>query len=105
MFTGSYFITVPKNDKGYQEYDIGIEHTENMEEYALSPEEYRELHKNGVFRTLENELDVYISDGESCRMNAKDLQRVYMAIDITEGVFMKAVKRAIELGTCMFLDF
>jgi len=40
------FITVPKNDQGYQDYDIGIDESENFLSYRLSPEEYNARRKS-----------------------------------------------------------
>ena len=101
-----YYITVPKNEQGYKEHDIGIEHTENMEEFIVPEEEYIKLHRNGVFGVLENEyLDVYISDGESSELSAEQLKKVYNAISVLPGTFLTAVDKAIEYGTCILLDF
>jgi len=100
------FITVPKNDQGYQDYDIGIDESENFLSYKLSPEEYDRLFKAGVFRILEGMFkDVYISDGERNMITAEQFNKVGNAIDIVDGVFMNAVRKAKEYGTCVFLDF
>ena len=100
------WITVPKNQKGYEEYDVGIEHTENMDEFKLSPEEYHDLLKAGVFRILENTYkELYIDDFESATITADQLKTVYNAINVIDGVFIKAVDLAIKYGTCVFMDF
>lgn len=100
------WITVPKNQKGYNEYDMGIEHTENMDEFKLSPDECRELYRSGVFRILENTYkELYIEDTESNTITAEQLKAVYDAINVVKGVFMTAVDLAIKYGTCVFLDF
>ena len=100
------WITVPKNQKGYEEYDFGIEHTENMDEFKLSPEEYHKLLKAGVFRILENTYkELYIDDFESATITVEQLKAVYNAINVVEGDFLKAVDLAIKYGTCVYLDF
>ena len=35
----------------------------------------------------------------------KAVKNVYDVINVISGVFMEAVNKAIELGTCLFLDF
>ncbi len=100
------WITVPKNQKGYEEYDYGIQHTENMDEFKLSPDEYHNLYKAGVFRILENTYkELYIDDFESSTITADQLKAVYDAINVVPGVFIKAVDLAIRYGTCVYLDF
>lgn len=100
------WITVPKNQEGYEEYNIGIEHTENMDEFKLSPEEYHKLNKSGVFRILENKYnDLYIDDAESNMITADRLKAVYNAINVVPGVFLSAIDKAIQYGTCICLDF
>ena len=100
------WITVPKNKKGYEEYDQGIEHTENMDEFRFSHEEYEKLNKNGVFRILENTYkELYICEFESATITAEQLKAVYNAINVVDGVFLQAVDLAIKYGTCVYLDF
>lgn len=99
-------ITIPKNKKGYEEYDLGIEHTENTKRFDLSPEEYQGLSKAGVFRILEGMYsDLYIDHFESNTITADQLKAVYKAINVIPGVFMTAVDMAIQYGTCVYLDF
>lgn len=99
-------ITIPKNKKGYEEYDFGIEHTENTERFDLTHEEYQRLFKAGVFRILEGEYpDLYIDHFESNTITADKLKAVYNAINVIPGVFMTAVDTAIKYGTCVYLDF
>ena len=100
------WVTVPKNEKGYEEYDLGIEHTENMDEFLLSPEEFDKLEKAGVFDILNKTfeglcIDVY----ESETVTAEQLKAVYNEISTVDGDFLKAVDLAIRYGTCVFLDF
>ena len=100
------WITVPKNEKGYEEYNYGIEHTENMDEFKLTPEEYHELFKAGVFRILENTYkELYIDDFESSKITTDQLKAVYHSINGVKGVFLTAVDLAIKYGTCIYLDF
>ena len=100
------WITVPKNPKGYNEYDLGIEHTENMDEFALSLEECRELYRSGVFQILESTYrELYIEDAESNTITSEQLEAVYDEISSVKGVFLTAVDLAIKYGTCVFLDF
>ena len=100
------WITVPKNAKGYDEYNYGIEHTENMDEFKLSPEEYRKLSKAGVFNILEGTYqNLYIANFESSTITADQLKAVYDAINVVPGVFMEAVNLAIKYNTCVYLDF
>lgn len=100
------YITVPKNQKGYEEYDYGIEHTENMVEFTLPQEEFRQLQKSGVIRILEGTYkELYIAESESNIITADQLKAVYNAINVIPGVFMTAVDTAIKYGTCVYLDF
>ena len=43
------FLTVPKNKQGEQEYDLGTEYSENIENYLLPNIEFEFLQTNGVF--------------------------------------------------------
>ena len=100
------YITVPINQEGYKEYDIGIEESPNQITYHLPFEEFLKLERGGVFRVLETRyIDLYIEDGESAVITAERLKKVYGAINAIPGVFMDAVNKAIELGTCVYLDF
>ena len=99
------WITVPKNKKGCDEYDYGIQHTENMDEFRLSTEEYDKLYQSGVFRILENTYkELYICVFESATITAEQLKVVYNAINVVAGDFLRAVDLAIKYGTCVYLD-
>ena len=100
------WLTVPKNEKGYDEFNYGVEHTENMDEFKLSPDECQKLNKAGVFNILENTYEeLYIDDFESNTITAEQLKAVYNDINVVDGVFIKAVDLAIKYGTCVYLDF
>lgn len=99
------WITVPKNEKGYEEYDYGIMHTENMDQFKLPTAEYDKLIDSGVFRILENTYKgLYIDAFESCTITADQLKAVYDAINVIDGVFIKAVDLAIKYGTCIYMN-
>ena len=102
----SMYITVPINEEGYKEYDVGIEESPNQIKYHLPFEEYRKLERGGVFDVLERRyIDLYIVDGESAVITAERLKKVYNAINTIPGIFLEAVNKAIEFGTCVCLDF
>ncbi|MBQ9008989.1 MAG: hypothetical protein IJ088_06625 [Clostridia bacterium] len=100
------YITVPINKEGYDEYDHGIEFSDNLIVYHMPYDEYKKLVRGRVFRVLETRyIDLYIVDGESAVITAERLIKVYDAINAIPGVFLEAVDKAIELGTCVFIDF
>ena len=100
------FITIPINQKGYEEYNRMIDESENQITYLLSFVEYKKLIDAGVFLVPERRYpDLYITDGESNTITSEQLKNVYDDINVIPGVFMEAVNKAIELGTCVFLDF
>lgn len=100
------FITVPKNEAGIHEYENWIEQSDNLEQFKIDPEEYSRLIKSGVIRVLEGTYkDLYIADGESNEISADQLKAVYKAINVVPGVFLSAIDKAIQYGTCVYLDF
>ena len=102
---GPYFATVPLNRTGVEEIENGVERSGNIIPLIIPQEEYRQLWKTGVFCIINQSFGLLIDDHESERITAEQLEKVYEAINIVPGVFMKAVDLAIEHKTSLYLDF
>ena len=99
------YITVPKNAKGIEEYEKGIEGTDNLFEIQLSDAEFMELATKGVFKDLNKKFSLLIDDYESEIVDAEKLKE-YMANKTSEnGNFFHAIEKAIEYNTFIALDF
>ena len=99
------YITVPINAEGMNDYQEGREGTENMEEFILPEEEFDTLDRHKVFDIINDKCDLLIDIYESETVTAEQLQSVYKEISFMKGVWLNAVNKAIEYGTCIYLDF
>ena len=99
------FLTVPKNDAGIEEYNTGIEHTENMIESKLGEDEFWKLARLGVFKEFNEKYDLLIDDYESEIIPAEAIRKSYSLIGSVPGEFIRACDKAIEYNTFLALDF
>ena len=98
-------IFVPKNEKGKESHYWGKADSENLLRFDLSEDEYYKLFKHHVFEILNEKYDLWIDNGESETITAEQLKESYKEISLLKGVWLEAVNKAIEYGTCVFLDF
>ena len=100
-----YFATVPINEDGITDYENGLENSPNFIDYRIPEDEYNSLWENHTFDILNDRFDIMIDRYESEVIKADQLKKAYDAINVIKGVFLEAVDKAIELGTCVYLDF
>ena len=100
------YLTVPYNEKGVQEYNHGIEKSENLYTVALPEEEFAALVT--PFRLINKECDLMIDDYESTTIAAEHLKKCQSIIANAQEntpVFTKALETAIQYNTMLALDF
>jgi len=99
------FLTVPINERGIEEYDHGIENTENMIEIMLPEKEYVELKESGIFEFINEKCDLLIDDYESEIIDADDLRKCITQIELHKGIFLDHAYQAMKYKTFLALDF
>ena len=102
------FLTVPKNKQGEQEYDLGTEHSENIENYLLPNIEFEFLQTNGVFGKINEECGILIDDYESETIRGDDLkqtEKIVSNVKLKVPEFYKAITLAISYNTMIGMDF
>ncbi len=103
------YLTVIKNERGLEEYDCGVEESENIKVYELPENEFEGLCKSGVFKKINNECNLMIDDYESELLSVDDLKKCekYMINDVVKAskIFCTAVLIAIETGVALGIDF
>lgn len=100
------FISVPVNSAGIEEYDYGVDESENLLLFLLPDEEAKRLWD--IFDIMNIECDLFIDDCESEIIPQEDLEKCKDLVDdIKEDipVFYGALLKAIEYGTMLGLDF
>lgn len=99
------YIIVPKNDVGMEEIKNGYTESENIEEYKLTIDEFVALDNNNVFEIINSNCGKLIDEGEEETVTAKQLQKVYMAINLKIGSWLDAINAAIKYKTYVYLMF
>lgn len=99
------YLTVPKNKRGIDECEYGIQHTENMIEAVLDEDEFDKLWKNDVFRTINDRCQLMIDDYESEDINAENISKCMDVISIIPGKFLEMARLAVNYDTFLQLDF
>lgn len=100
------FLTVPYNADGIEEYNNGIENSNNMCTLELPEEEFEILRE--CFGILNKECGLLIDDYESEMIAGEAAIRCKEIIDslrIQVPVFYKAVDVAIRHAGVIFMDF
>lgn len=99
------YLTVPKNEKGIEEYNSGIEHSDNLIESVLSEDEFDTLYHSGVFKRLNERCGLMIDDYESEIINVDCINKCHDIIFSIPGAFSKMADKAKTLNTILCLDF
>lgn len=102
------FISVPLNEEGIEEYDQGIENTENIKVFKLDEEEFEELYSSGIFEKINLECNLLIDDYESEIIDSKNLelsQNISKGYKLKSDKFNKALELAMGKDTFVGLDF
>ena len=107
------YISVPKNKKAMEAYDLGEERPEEMIEWKLTESEFNILYNSGVFHQLNEECDVIIDDFESEIIDVDGLSTAEVVIlKLQESVNNKEIEHlynlileAIKNETLIAFDF
>lgn len=100
------YLTVPYNEKGIQEYNNGVEASENLYTVELPEDEFLTLVKS--FGLINKECDLLIDDHESETIDCHHLikcQGIIANVKESIPVFVKALNMAIDKKTLLALDF
>lgn len=101
-----YFISVPLNQKGVEEYDYGQENSKNIKEYTIGEKEFDKIYEAGIFGEINDSCDLLIDAYESEIIKDENLK---IALEIAKNnnckVLIKALELAIEKNTLVGLDF
>ncbi|WP_129600457.1 hypothetical protein [Anaerophilus nitritogenes] len=102
------YISIPLNADGEEEYNNGIEDTENIKTLNLSDEEFNFLYSKGVFDDINNQCELLIDDYESEIIDNSKIQTCKEILssfgDETE-TFKEAIRLAEANNTFIGLDF
>lgn len=100
------YLTVPYNAKGMNEYDSGVEESENLYTVELPENEFSAL--INPFGLMNSECGLLIDDCESETIAVDHLTKCWDIIANVRNnipVFAKALEMAIDKKTMMALDF
>ena len=67
------FLTIPKNEEGIVEYDMGVESSNNLNVYYLPEEEFENLWV--AFNVINYHCGLLIDDYESEIIKGQDLEK------------------------------
>jgi hypothetical protein len=101
------YLTVPINNIGIEEYNIGQE-TDNIITLELSEEEFYSLYHGGVFDRINSTCNLLIDDYESEIINKNhfnECKNIISNSNLVTNIFTKALDFAIEYDTLLGLDF
>ncbi len=104
------YLTIPKNAVGKNDYDYGVENSENMEVYFLPEEEFEILITGGYFDKINAMCETMIDDYESSIIENNMLSKcsdILLAVSKNIPVFYKAISAARKYNNNTFvaLDF
>ena len=99
------YLTVPKNKKGIEECEYGIQNTENLVEATLDENEFEALWRSGVFKSINDRCDLMIDDYESEDISTENIRRCLDVISGIPGKFYEMAQLAIKYNTFLQLDF
>ena len=101
-----YYISVPLNQDGIEEYDFGKENSPNIKVYEIVEKEFDKIHETGIFDEINDSCELLIDVYESEEIKEENLK---IALDIAKNnnceVLIQALKLAIENNTLVGLDF
>lgn len=98
-------LTVPKNKKGIDECEYGIQNTDNLVEATLDEDEFDILWRRGIFKSINDHCDLMIDDYESEDISAENLRKCLDVISEIPGKFYEMAQLAIKYNTFLQLDF
>lgn len=99
------FLTVPINNDGINDYEYGVEGSDNLAEFTLSDEEFTKLYKSGLFSRINKRCGLMIDDYESETISADNLKKCIDLLQGWRGTFRDACNMAMKHSTFLALDF
>jgi hypothetical protein len=99
------FLTVPKNEEGIIEYDVGIECSDNFNVYILPDEEFNNLWD--AFMVMNGRLGLLIDEYESEiieNIYLEKCKQILQEMKVDSPVFIRALEEAIGYNTILALD-
>lgn len=105
------YMTIIKNSTGLEEYDIGIEQSDNIITHEFKEEEFKSLCENGIFKKLNEACGLLIDDYESEIIKKEDVKKIITdkqlitQIKNASVMFYKALKDLNEIIVAVALDF
>lgn len=100
------FLSVPLNETGRIEYNLGVEKSSNIYSIELPENEFKSL--TGLFNLFNDEFNLFIDDYESEIIESAQLLKRKKDIEnmrTTTPCFYEAANKAIEQSSMLALDF
>lgn len=100
------WLTVPKNEKGIEEYDYGVDSSDNMFSVIIPPEEYHNLLVDGIFDAINENCETGIDDYESEIIPLEQIENAISCVSNTSyPTFYNALQKAKEYQSFLATDF
>ena len=102
------FLTIPINETGIEECNVGVENSENMVVIELPESEFDYLAENGFFNQINDSCQLLIDDFESEEITNDDLikcESILKSVKNDTPMFYDGLKKAIDYKTKLILDF
>lgn len=104
------FLTIIRNEKGMEEYNLGIEKSLNMEIVELPEEEFNRIFKNGLFEKMNSNYNLMIDDFESEVVHKEEIEDFLKNEDILKLLVMNPVMKSafmevLKEGIALAMDF
>ncbi len=103
------YLTVIKNKTGWEEYDVGVEDSENMITHIMGEEEFTELWNSNFFAAINGKCDLLIDDFESEILKPDAIEYGLKLFEDYPGLIRKemyaAMKEAKEYNIALCFDF
>ena len=108
-------IKIPKNIKAMNDYNFGIQNTDDIEEYQLTKEQYNYFNNMNLFNEINLKCEIIIDDYEEEML---EYQKIPIALDIVDTyliknknknlnllMFKKILSKAFAYKTCVGFEF
>ena len=102
------YLTVPKNEIGIEECDIGMDYSDNILTYELPEKEFNFLAINGFFNQINEVCETLIDDYESEEISSDNLDKcesILKSVKDDLPIFYDVLQKAISYKTKIILDF
>ena len=100
------WLTVPKNEKGVEEYDYGINSSDNLFTFIIPPEEYSNLWVDGIFDKINENCELEIDDFESEIIPVEQIEKAIRCVSSSlYPTFYNALQLAEKYHSFLATDF